>query len=105
MPSGLSIYHRTKRHILDPHRFLRYVVCPAIFVVLFATHQYIAIIPFYGDEPHYLMTVISIVEDLDLNGANQFRNNDERKFGFGHLGLKLAGWGYDLDVFYPHPAG
>ena len=68
------------------------VVCFAAPVLL-----YLALLPHFllysspptGDQPFYLMDVISLVQDGDLNVKNNYDNHDEEKF-------------YDLA---PHPPG
>ncbi len=41
--------------------------------------------PLAGDEPHYLMTTISLLEDGDVDLANNFRAEDYKRLGLGML--------------------
>src|SRR4051794_35239654 len=38
-----------------------------------------------GDEPHYLMSAISFLEDGDFNLYNNFMRGDQRKIGYPEL--------------------
>lgn len=60
-----------------------------------------------GDEPHYLMTVVSVLADGDIDLANNFRNRDYLRLGVPRLTpRKITGdvihvyptdpWGYSL---------
>lgn len=58
---------------------IRYIVVPLIilsYAIIFHGRR----TPFYGDEPHYMMTVVSIIDDFDLNGRNQFEQSAWLRF-------------------------
>ena len=43
------------------------------------------LMPFTGDEPHYLLGAISLVKDGDFNVYNNYANQDYREFGYEEL--------------------
>lgn len=66
--------------------------------------------PLTGDEPFYVMTVISLWEDGDLNECNNYRERDEARFypDFAVQGSAppagWPGWGAAPYPLYPHAA-
>ncbi len=64
--------------------------------------------PITGDEPFYVMTSISLVDDHDLNEQNNFfENYDYRRF-YPQPGDRFNGWSFYPDPIpepqYPHQA-
>nr|MDQ3044719.1 hypothetical protein [Chloroflexota bacterium] len=59
--------------------------------------------PFTGDEPSYIMTSISLIEDFDINEQNNYDNQDFRRF-YPEPNQPHNGWGSVPDPLPPHAA-
>jgi hypothetical protein len=57
--------------------------------------------PLTGDEPFYVMTAISLVEDGDLDETNNYANRDYARF-YPALGPTAEGWSAYPDPLPPH---
>jgi len=68
---------------LRSHTFWRIILFTAIALAFF--RRVAPLVPFTGDEPHYLLGAISFVKDGDFNVTNNYANQDYREFGFEHL--------------------
>ena len=111
---GLRSAHLTDK--LVGERLMRWWEPFAVFWVTFlllaafVPHLSTYLTPKTGDEPFYLMTAISILEDGDLNECNNYRQEDEARLNpaFGVAGERPpAGWkGWRAAPFPlpPHPA-
>ena len=73
MPSHVS-------RILRSHIFWRVVLLTIVSLAFFRRSA--TRIGMGGDEPHYLLGVVSLVEDGDANVYNNYANQDYRKFGY-----------------------
>jgi len=69
--------------ILRSHTFWRIVLFTVIGLAFF--RRVAPLMPFTGDEPHYLLGAISLVKDGDFNVYNNFANQDYREFGYEQL--------------------
>src|SRR5450759_3021922 len=66
--------------ILRSHTFWRIVLFTVIGFSFFRRSA--PSIPFMGDQPHYLLGVVSLVKDGDANVYNNYANQDYREFGY-----------------------
>ncbi|GIW04201.1 MAG: hypothetical protein KatS3mg059_0821 [Thermomicrobiales bacterium] len=57
--------------------------------------------PLTGDEPFYVMTAISLVEDGDLDETNNYANRDYERF-YPAVGPTADGWAAYPDPLPPH---
>ncbi len=57
--------------------------------------------PLTGDEPFYVMTAISLVEDADLEETNNYANRDYARF-YPAIGPTAKGWSAYPDPLPPH---
>ena len=69
--------------VLQSHTFWRIVLFTAIGLAFF--QRVSPLMPFTGDEPHYLLGAISLVKDGDFNVYNNYANQDYREFGYEQL--------------------
>ncbi len=76
MPARLS-------RIFRSHTTWRVVLFVIIGLAFF--HRVSPLMPFTGDEPHYLLGTISLVNDGDFNVFNNYANQDYRQFGYTEL--------------------
>jgi len=60
------------------------------------------ILPMSGDEPHYVLTSVSLLRDGDANLANNYQEDQAKEFGFP--GLQPQGWDIREEVI-PAPHG
>jgi hypothetical protein len=67
---------------------MRFILYAAITIPF----QYIIMsrLPYTGDEPHYLMTVISLLKDHDLNLYNNYSEKDFNYIGYSDLTPQIA---------------
>jgi hypothetical protein len=77
--SVLSVVIRS----LGPHTLIRLLLSGAICSLFYLSFN--NRLPFYGDAPHYLITTISVVNDMDFNGLNQYAQDDGRLIGYPGL--------------------
>ncbi len=71
---------RTPPHVVWPARALLYALIAFLY-----QHPVGGYAPRGGDEPHYLMSVLSLLQDGDFNEANNYRAGDFRKLGLTSL--------------------
>lgn len=69
--------------VVRSHRLWR-VVAFVVFTALFQS-QLGPLVPFWGDEPHYLLGAISLLKDGDSNVYNNYQNKDYKDFGYRDL--------------------
>ena len=68
---------------VGPHSLIRFLLSGAICLPFYLSFN--SRLPSYGDAPHYLITTISIVNDLDFNELNQYARDDGRLIGMPGL--------------------
>src|SRR4051812_6315054 len=56
------------------------LVATFVFLALLAPRVITYLSPLTGDEPFYLMTSISMIEDRDINECNNYRQREEARF-------------------------
>jgi hypothetical protein len=73
--------------ILRSHMFWRVVVFTVVGIAFF--FRVAPLVPFTGDEPHYVLGAISFINDGDFNVYNNYLNRDYREFGYENLRPQL----------------
>jgi hypothetical protein len=58
-----------------------------------------------GDEPHYMMSVVSFILDGDFNNLNNYQRADYKRFGYDKLGPQFAAYGFKRPDIVPAEHG
>lgn len=75
------------------------LLIPILFFCLYLHYSNVSGRTPTGDEPHYVLTTISLIKDQDINLLNNYTNKDYLDFGqYGELQMHAIE--YDKGIFF-----